>query len=78
MCAPSRAEAGCVFYNLFTPIDGSGSFHFIECWTDQAALDAHREMPNYKDFRARLGDLMEGPPSAYRLEAVDFVRGASS
>ena len=73
MCAPSRAEEGCTFYNLFTPIDGSGSFHFIECWRDQAALDAHREMPHYKDFREKLGDLMDGPPKAHLLRTVDFA-----
>ncbi len=73
MCAPSRAEAGCVFYNLYTPRDGGGSFHFFECWRDQAALDAHREMPHYKKFREKLGDLMEGPPKAHLLQAVDHA-----
>ena len=77
MCEPSRAEAGCVFYNLFTARDGSGSFQFIECWNNQAALDAHREMPHYKNFREHLGNLMDGPPKGQLLEAVDFSRGTS-
>ena len=72
MCAPSRAEEGCVFYNLYRPRDGSSTFHFFECWRDQAALDAHREMPHYKNFRENLGDLMDGPPEAHFLRAVEF------
>ena len=51
MCAPSRAEEGCIFYNLYRATDEAGAFHFIECWKSQAALDAHREEPHYKVFR---------------------------
>ena len=72
MCAPSRAEEGCIFYNLYTAQDGSGTFHFFECWREQAALDTHREMPHYKNFRENLGDLMDGPPKGQLLNSVDY------
>jgi quinol monooxygenase YgiN len=71
MCAPSRAEEGCILYNLYAPQDGSNAIHLFECWRDQTALDAHREMPHYKNFREQLGDLMEGPPQARLLNALD-------
>lgn len=73
MCAPSRAEEGCVTYNLFKRTEGGLSFHFFECWRSAAALEAHRETSHYKNFRARLGDLTQGPPSPIFLKRVDSV-----
>ena len=70
MCEPSRAEAGCITYNLYKKVDG-GAFHFFEIWKTQADLDAHREEPHYKNFREKLGDLVEGPPSPNFLERID-------
>ncbi|MBI3127543.1 MAG: antibiotic biosynthesis monooxygenase [Candidatus Tectomicrobia bacterium] len=71
MCGPSRAEAGCLRYDLFAPAEGGGARHLIECWRDQAALDAHREELHYKDFRSRVGDLVEGAPAVLFLREVD-------
>jgi quinol monooxygenase YgiN len=73
MCAPSRAEKGCVTYNLFKRAEGGSSFHFFEVWSSAAALDSHRLTPHYKNFRARLGDLVEGPPSPIMLKRVDSL-----
>ena len=75
MCAPSRAEEGCVFYNLFQSADEEGVFHFIECWKTQAALDAHREEEHYKEFRARLPDLIAEPVGVKFLNAIDSTVG---
>ena len=75
MCAPSRAEAGCIFYNLYRSTDEAGAFHFIECWKSQAALDAHREEPHYKNFREKLPDLLAEPVGVKFLEAVDSTMG---
>lgn len=71
MCAPSRAEGGCVTYNLYRKADGGGAFHFFEIWKTQGDLDEHRETPHYKNFRAKLGDLVESPPSPNFLARVD-------
>ena len=73
MCAPSRAEGGCITYNLYKRAEGGPSFHFFECWKSAAALDAHRLTPHFKNFRARLGDLTEGPPSSIFLKKIDSV-----
>ena len=32
MCGPSRAEGGCITYNLYQKADGGGAFHFFEIW----------------------------------------------
>ena len=73
MCAPSRAEKGCITYNLYKRAEGGSSLHLFECWRSAAALDAHREMPHFKNFRARLADLAEGPPSPISLKRIDSV-----
>ncbi len=75
MCMPSRAEEGCIFYNLFKSKDEGGVFHFIECWKTQAALDAHREEAHYKEFRAKLPDLIAEPVGVKFLDAVDATIG---
>ncbi len=49
MCEPSRAEGGCIAYNLYKKADGGGAFHFFEVWKTQADLDAHRLEPHYKN-----------------------------
>lgn len=70
MCAPSRAEAGCITYDLFRSTN-NGTFHFYEVWRTQADLEAHREEPHFKNFRARLPDVADGPPSPNFLERID-------
>ena len=70
MCAPSRAESGCVVYDLYRSTK-NGTFHFFEIWKTQADIEAHREEPHFKNFRAALGDLTEGPPVPDFLERID-------
>jgi len=70
MCQPSRAEAGCVMYDLYRSTN-HGTFHFFEIWMTQADIEAHREEPHFRNFRASLGELTEGPPQPNFLERVD-------
>ena len=70
MCAPSRAEKGCVAYEMFRAKDG-GNIHLYEVWKTQADLDAHRLEAHFQDFRAKLGDVADGPPSPVFLRRVD-------
>ena len=73
MCAPSRAEEGCITYNLYKRAEGGSSFRLFECWRSAAALDAHRQTPHSKNFRARVADLADGPFSPLFLKRVDAV-----
>ena len=73
MCAPSRAEKGCITYNLYRRAEGGSSFHLFECWSSPAALDAHRQTAHSKNFRARVADLADGPFSPIFLKRVDSV-----
>ena len=60
LLAPTRAEDGCVNYDLHESNDSEGTFLFYENWTSQAALDAHLQTPHLKAFFARHEELLEG------------------
>jgi quinol monooxygenase YgiN len=52
---PTRAEPGCVAYELHGDPENPGKFMFHESFRGQAALDAHLATPHFKrflDFRA--------------------------
>lgn len=54
----SREEEGCLFFEFWSDLDGSGRFGLFEGWESPDALLAHREMPHVAVFReatARLG-----------------------
>ena len=48
LIAPTRAETGCIRYELQENVDNPAEFVFVEEWTDQAALDAHFETDHIK------------------------------
>lgn len=59
--APTRAEAGCLVYDLFQNIDDRTQFTFVEEWTDKAALDVHGQSAHITTGRAALAGKVEGP-----------------
>jgi quinol monooxygenase YgiN len=63
--APSRAEAGCLQYDLHLSRDKPGSFVMIERWQDDATLDRHMATPHF----AALGAALDG-----KVTGVDIVR----
>lgn len=59
--APTRAEDGCIVYDLLQRLDDPAHFTFVEEWSGEPALDAHSKSPHLTEGRARLADLLEGP-----------------
>ncbi|MBD2463533.1 antibiotic biosynthesis monooxygenase [Oscillatoria sp. FACHB-1407] len=57
----SRAEAGCLNYDLHEAIDEPGLFLLYENWTDQAALDLHFSLAHSKEFAANAPNLLAEP-----------------
>jgi quinol monooxygenase YgiN len=47
---PTRAEAGCIAYELHRSVESPGKFMFHECFRDQAALDEHIGSPHFRRF----------------------------
>jgi quinol monooxygenase YgiN len=66
MLAPSRAEAGCIFYNLYES-HVPGHFVFHELWATQAALDAHNLTPHYQRLQQDVKGLLAAPPLAHKV-----------
>ncbi|MGV8920848.1 MAG: putative quinol monooxygenase [Pseudomonas sp.] len=56
---PTRAEAGCLSYELHQDREHSASFYMLERWTDDAALEAHGNSTHIQAFRAEAGDWIE-------------------
>jgi quinol monooxygenase YgiN len=60
MLVPTRAEEGCLSYELFES-DSKGRFYFDEAWESQAALDKHIATPHFKHLEQNMSESMEGP-----------------
>lgn len=58
---PTRAEAGCITYDLH--VDGADPcvFVFYENWTSREALDAHLAMPHLVPLFSQLDRLLACP-----------------
>ena len=60
--ADSRAEAGCVNYDVHQAIDDPTVFIWHETWADKAAIDEHFETDFFKKFSAKVEKLAVEPP----------------
>lgn len=61
MVEHSRAEPGNLRYDLFSREDGTLAFDLFELYTDEAALQAHRQSAHYQAYRAATADWVSVP-----------------
>jgi quinol monooxygenase YgiN len=59
--APSRAEAGCLNYDLHCDKEDPNVFVFYENWVNREALDRHLEEPHLRPLMARRDELLAKP-----------------
>jgi quinol monooxygenase YgiN len=52
MVKPSKAEDGCIFYEIFQYENNPRKFMAVETWRDEAALDGHKNSPHYKIYKS--------------------------
>lgn len=74
MVVNSRQEPGCLLYDLYDAhnIDGrAGVLCLVERYADDDALLAHRAADYYKDYRARIIDLLAIPIEVNILHPID-------
>ena len=57
---PTRAEAGCVKYDLHVSTDDESSFMFFEMWRSKDDLDLHIETPHLQGLLSKMETLVEG------------------
>ena len=58
LAAGSRAEEGCIGYDIFQNTIEPTSLIIVETWADDAALTAHQSTPHYTTILPALGDKM--------------------
>ena len=66
----TRKEAGCLSYRLFQSPENECEFRMIEQWADEAALNAHFEMPHTKAIFAVAPELLASKVEITRWSEV--------
>lgn len=66
-----RDEPGCHRFDVLVPEGTTDRLALYEIYTDQAALDAHRQTPHLKKFRAAVEEL-GAKTSGTRCELRNF------
>jgi quinol monooxygenase YgiN len=74
MVGSTRAEDGNLTYDLYASDDeGRQVFHLFERYRDQEALDAHRDAPYFKAYRAAIPDHLAAPIDVVVMDPVDVA-----
>jgi quinol monooxygenase YgiN len=68
---PSKAEAGCISYDVHERLHGGDEYLFFEEWSDQAALDLHFQTAHFQEFISRFTPLLEAPPMVRVYEVAE-------
>ena len=51
MVIPSKAEVGCIFYEIFQYENEPKRFMAVETWENEKALDGHKASAHYKIYK---------------------------
>lgn len=73
LLAPTRAEPGCLSYDLFQSTEDPGIWVLIERWRSLADLESHVRTSHMAAFLERSGEVLENPPNNFRLKPVSAV-----
>ena len=57
MMEASNAESGCLSYRFAADLTEPGTFHLIEQWEDDAAMEAHGATPHMAELMSAMGTL---------------------
>ena len=61
LIAPTRAESGCINYDLHQSSDDPSIFMLYENWISKKDLDDHLTMPHLKDLLGKADDIFKEP-----------------
>ena len=68
--APSRKEPGCLDIHAFRSIQDRQLFHIHSRWKDEAAFDAHADLPHTVRFVERVSPLIDHAWDLARSEQI--------
>lgn len=71
LVAPTRAEAGCVQYDLHQDLRDPADFVFYEVWRSREEWLSHMETPHLQAFRTAAGDLLEGDLKLWEMQQIE-------
>jgi quinol monooxygenase YgiN len=60
LAIPTRAEKGCIFYELYQMKDEPCDFFFVEEWDSEDDLQKHLQSPHVKAFVEKAAGLTDG------------------
>jgi len=69
VAAVNANEPGCLLNCLFRA-EAPETYVFMERYTDEAAVDAHRAAAHFKEHGRKMGEYMDGRPEVQRLREV--------
>lgn len=58
---PTRAESGCINYDLLQSTEDPSLFMLYENWVSKKVLDEHLAMPYLKDFLGKADGMLRAP-----------------
>ena len=61
LIAPTRAEAGCINYDLHVSHNDPTQFVFYENWMSESHLEAHANSAHLRAFRKVADEILDGP-----------------
>jgi quinol monooxygenase YgiN len=59
LIAPTRAEEGCINYDMHRSIEDPGTIMFYENWETKPLWETHMESPHLNEFSADTEDIVE-------------------
>ena len=59
LVAPTRAEEGCINYDMHRSIEDPGLVMFYENWQTKPLWERHMESPHLAEFSAETEDMVE-------------------
>ncbi|MFC5513685.1 putative quinol monooxygenase [Massilia jejuensis] len=74
LLAHTRQEPGNRRYDLYRDSTRPATFHLIEAYADEAALEAHRASAHYLKYREQAGDWLLAAPMVAVLDPLAVAR----
>jgi quinol monooxygenase YgiN len=75
LVGPTRAEEGCIKYDLHQAVDDNALFVFYESWASQEAIARHLQSPHIAAILTRVDELLAGPPEIKSYEMISQRAG---
>lgn len=68
---PTRAETGCIRYDLHQDTRSPADFVFYEIWENREVWLTHMETPHLQAFRGKAQDLLDGDLRLWEMAQIE-------